>query len=249
MNIFSALRVYASPYYPIFNYKGREIWNAIFESWGATAAPDYYMFSDRLKTIAAIAKAKALRYRFEKREGEALCFEDLLLELCPHNQELAKETAQILNSAINIDKSIQDLRQKHNFDGRVNISDERLDDIVTGPVYHGASYDEFIASALNFKSEELNEMFTNEILLDFEYPIYFGEENETHEDVLDESLNYLNKMQIYKSRTFDILKTPKGGCFLCIDVNKRFNDGDFVSTESAWIFGQNTNRLSVVIIK
>lgn len=248
MNIFSALRVYASPYYPIFNYKGREIWNAIFESWGATAAPDYYMFSDRLKTIAAIAKAKALRYRFEKREGEVLSFENLLLELCPHNQELAKETTQILNKAIQIDKSIQDLRQRTNFDGRVNVSDESLDEIVTGPIYYGASYDEFISSAIDFQSADLNEIFTNEVLLDFEDPIYF-DDNSTSKVIIDESLVYLNQMCIFKSKSFDLLKHPKGGYSLCIDVNKRFHNGDYISTGSAWMFGQERNNLSVVIIK
>jgi hypothetical protein len=173
----------------------------------------------------------------------------LLLELCPHNQELAKETAQILNKAINIDKSIQDLRQSNNFDGRVNISDDSLDEIVTGPIYYGASYDEFISSAIDFHSEDLNEIFKNEVLHDFEDPIYFGEGGETREDVLNESLDYLNKMQIYKSRTLDILKTPKGGYLLGVDVDKRFNDGDYISTDSAWIFGQERNNLSVVVIR
>lgn len=247
MNIFSALRVFALPYYPIFNYKGREIWNAIFESWGATTTPDPYMFSDRLKKIAAIAKAKALRYRYEKREGEKLSFDNLLSELCPHNQELAKETAQLLNKAIQIDKSIQDLRQRTNFDGRVNISDDCLDEIVTGPIYYGASYDEFISSAIDFQSENLNETFTNEVLLDFEDPIYF-DDNSTSKDIIDESLEYLNHMCIFKSKTFDLLKHPKGGFSLCIDVNKRFQDGDRISTDSARMFGQDRNNLYVVII-
>ena len=49
MNIFNELKKYILPYYPIFEYKGQEIYNAIFENWGATAAPNYYMFSDRLR--------------------------------------------------------------------------------------------------------------------------------------------------------------------------------------------------------
>ena len=249
MNIFSALQEFVYPYYPIFDFKGREIKNAIIESWGASTMPEPYMFSDRLASIASIAKAKSLRYRFEKKEGERLTFEDLIKDLCPNNKDLAEETAILLNKAIRMDKSIQDLRQKTNFDGIVNVSDDSLEEIVTGPIYYGASYDEFISSAIDFQSEELNEILTNEVLLDFEDPIYFGEGNETHEEVLNESLDYLNKMQIYKSRTLDILKTPKGGYLLSVDVDKRFNDGDYISTNSAWIFGQERNRLSVVIIK
>lgn len=247
MNIFSALRVYTLPFYPIFNYKGREIYNAIFESWGATAAPDYYMFSDRLKTIVSIAKAKALHYRFEKREGEKLGFNELLLELCPNNQELAEETAQLLEKAVKIDKSIQDLRNRNNFNGKVSIGDDSLDNIVTGPVYHGYSYDEFLLSAIDFQSDDLKEIFENEVLLDFEDPIYFDEEA-THTDILDKSLEYLNEMIIYKSKTINMLKTPDKGYFLCIDANNRFKNGDKISTDSAWLFGQKRNNFSVVIV-
>ena len=34
MNIFNELKKYILPYYPIFEYKGQEIYNAIFENWG-----------------------------------------------------------------------------------------------------------------------------------------------------------------------------------------------------------------------
>lgn len=247
MNIFSALRAYTLPFYPIFNYKGREIYNAVFESWGASSAPDYYMFSDRLKTVASIVKAKALHYRFEKRIGERLSFNELILELCPNNQELAEETARLLEKAVRIDKSIQGLRDRTNFDGKVSVGDDNINEIVSGPIYFGSSYDEFMLSAINFESDELNDIFENEVLLDFEDPILF-DDNAKHTDVLDESLEYLNKMIIYKSKTINLLKTPDKGYLLCIDANNRFKNGETISTDSAWIFGQERNRLSVVII-
>ena len=247
MNIFSALRVYTLPYYPIFEYKGREIYNAIFESWGATAAPDHYMFSDRLKTIASIVKAKALHYRFEKREGEKLSFNELIFELCPDNQELAEEITRILEKAVRIDKSIQDLRKKTNYSDKVSVGDDSINDIVSGPIYYGSSYDEFILSAINFEPDDLNDIFENDVLLDFEDPIYF-DDNATHIDVKDDSLDFLNRMIIYKSKTINLLKAPDRGYFLCVDANNRFRNGETISTDSAWIFGQERNNLSVVVI-
>ena len=47
MNIFNELKKYILPYYNIFEYKVKEIYNAIFENWGATAAPNYNIKSDK----------------------------------------------------------------------------------------------------------------------------------------------------------------------------------------------------------
>lgn len=250
MNIFKGLYEKAFPYYPILGFKGSEIKDAIFESWGATTSYDSpFLFSNRFETIASIVKAKTLRYRFEKRSGERLKFEEIVTELCPDNTELAEEIATLLNKAVRIDKSIQDLRKRTKYNGKVGVNDNNIDEIVMGPIYYGALYDEFVSSAIDFQSDELNDIFMNEVLIDFEGPIYFGEGNETHKDVVDEDLDQLNKTHIYKSKTMDMLKLPNGGFHLCVDVNKRFKDGDCISTNSAWAFGQEYNRLGVIIIK
>jgi len=247
MNIFDALRVFALPTFPIFQYKGMEIINAIFESWGASTAPDDYLFPDRLETIVSIVRAKAIRYRFEKHDDKILNFNELISELCPNNMELAEETSQLLNKAISIDNSIKAFRGKTKYDLKINVNEDDVNEIVTGPIYYGASYDEFVSSAIDFDSDEIKEVFLNEVLLDFEDPIYF-DDDATHTDVVEASLDYLNQMHIYKSRAMDLLKAQNGGYFLCIDANKRFNDGDCIKIDSAWIFGQKTSNLSVVII-
>lgn len=248
MNIFNALKDFALPNFSIFQYKGREIYEAIFESWGATTAPDCYMFSERLKTIASIVKAKALRYRYDALKGNNITFEELILELCPHNQDLAKETAHSLSKAIRVDKSIRDLRNRTNFDGKVVVSEDSIEEIVSGPIYNGMAYDELVSSAIDFQPEDLNEMFEYEILIDFEDPIYFDEDS-SYIDVIDKDLEYLNKMTIYKGKTMDLLKQPNGGYLLCVDAKRRFHNGDIVCTDSARILRFTRNNLSIVIIE
>ena len=248
MNIFEGLKQYPFPYFPIFDFWGWEIKDAIFKSWGASCTPDPFLFPKRLETITSIVKAKALRYRFETKNGERLKFEDLIDELCSADKELAEETAAVLNKAVRLETAIEEFRKKYNFQVKIEFKDEDIDEIVSGPVYYGFSYDNFISSAVDFQSEDLNEIFLNEYLIDFERPIYFNEDNETHKNVVDENLEYLNQMHIYKSKTLDMLKTPRGGFFLCVDVNKRFKNGDCISTDSAWVFGQACRNLEVVII-
>lgn len=250
MNIFEALKIRELPYYPIFDYVGREIYYAIFENWGATAAPDYYMFSKRLQNISSIVRAKAFKTRYEKHEVNKPSFREIINDLCDNDIELSDETFYILNTAISIDKSIQNIRKKYNFyDGKVNISEENIDKLIGGPVYYGKSYDNFIASSINFESDELNEIFLNEVISSFEDPIYFSEGNYEHLDIKDKNLDYLNKMTIYKSKTIDMLKLPTGTYVLCVDVNKRFNNGDLIKTDSAWMYERHIHsHLSVVII-
>lgn len=110
-------------------------------------------------------------------------------------------------------------------------------------------YFSFCRLYINFESEELNEIFLNEVILSFEDPIYFSEGTYEHLDIKNEDLDYLNKMKIYKSNTIDILKLPTDGYIPCVDVNNRFNNGDLIKTELAWIFEKHIHsRLSVVII-
>ena len=81
MNIFNELKKYILPYYPIFEYKGQEIYNAIFENWGATAAPNYYMFSDRLRNISSIVRAKAFKTRYEKHGEHKPDFREIIEDI------------------------------------------------------------------------------------------------------------------------------------------------------------------------
>ena len=250
MNIFKELKKFSLPFFPIFDYKGREIYKKKKKKWGATAAPDYYIFSDRLQNISSTVRAKAFKSRYEKHEANSPDFRNIINDLCDNDIVLSEEIYGILNTAISIDKSIQDFRGKCAFyDGRIGISNDDIDMLVSGPVYYGQSYDRFIASSINFESEELNEIFLNEIILSFEDPIYFSEGTYEHLDIKNEDLDYLNKMKIYKSNTIDILKLPTDGYMPCVDVNNRFNNGDLIKTELAWIFEKHIHsRLSVVII-
>jgi hypothetical protein len=249
MNRFNELKKYILPYYPIFEYKGQEIYNAIFENLGATAAPNYYMFSDRLRNISSIVRAKAFKTRYEKHGEHKPDFREIIEDLCDNNVELADEIFEILNTAVSIDTSIRNFRSRNKFyDGKVGISVENINKLVSGPVYYGQSYDDFITSSISFKSEELNNIFFNEVILSFEDPIYFTSGSFERLEVKDESLAYLNKMIIFKSNAIDMVKLPTGAYMLCVDVHKRFKDGDLIKTDSSWIFSQNYSRFSVVII-
>ncbi|OYP72526.1 hypothetical protein CIK94_09340, partial [Prevotella sp. P4-51] len=127
MNIFNELKKYILPYYPIFEYKGQEIYNAIFENWGATAAPNYYMFSDRLRNISSIVRAKAFKTRYEKHGEHKPDFREIIEDLCDNNVELADEIFEILNTAVSIDTSIRNFRSRNKFyDGKVGISVENI---------------------------------------------------------------------------------------------------------------------------
>lgn len=250
MNIFNELSKYILPYYPIFEYKDHEIYNAIFENWGATSAPDYYMFSNRLRNISSIVRAKAFKTRYEHHGEHKPDFREIIEELCDNNMELADEIFDILNTAISIDNSIRNFRNRNkHYEGKVSISEENINKLVSGPVYYGQAYDDFITSSINFESEELYETFFNEVILSFEDPIYFTSGSYERLEVKDESLDYLNKMTIFKSNTIDLVKLPTGGYMLCVDVNKRFKDGDLIKTDSSWIFNKNYySRFSAIII-
>ncbi len=169
--------------------------------------------------------------------------------MCDNNVELADEIFEILNTAVSIDTSIRNFRSRNKFyDGKVGISVENINKLVSGPVYYGQSYDYFITSSISFKSEELNNIFFNEVILSFEDPIYFTSGSFERLEVKDESLAYLNKMIIFKSNAIDMVKLPTGAYMLCVDVHKRFKDGDLIKTDSSWIFSQNYSRFSAVII-
>lgn len=57
-------------------------------------------------------------------------------------------------------------------------------------------------------------------------------------------------MKIYKSKTIDLLEAPENVYWLCVDVNKRFEDGEQISTDSAWIFSQKEiTNISLIIIR
>ena len=229
--------------YPIFQYSGTKVNSEITAQWGATSPHNCYLFQERLDTITAIAKAKALKYRYEKEEQTLLSFEKLIIELCPENISLAKATHAILEKAIKLDN----ITRKYNSDWpRITINEESINALMTGPIYYGADYDEFIASAVDFKSEENQKCFLEEISLEFNDIIDFKNIKEI--EVKDESLEYLNKMTIHKSKALDIIEFPNGCCMIGVDANKRFKDGDIISTNSATILSLEDSRLNFVVI-
>jgi len=68
-------------------------------------------------------------------------------------------------------------------------------------------------------------------------------------NIVGKDLEYLNRMKIYKSKTIDLLEAPENVYWLCVDVNKRFEDGEQISTDSAWIFSQKEiTNISLIII-
>lgn len=202
-----------------------------------------------LDYVDRMDRKKAFKTRYEKHGEHKPDFREIIEDLCDNNVELADEIFEILNTAVSIDTSIRNFRSRNKFyDGKVGISVENINKLVSGPVYYGQSYDYFITSSISFKSEELNNIFFNEVILSFEDPIYFTSGSFERLEVKDESLAYLNKMIIFKSNAIDMVKLPTGAYMLCVDVHKRFKDGDLIKTDSSWIFSQNYSRFSAVII-
>lgn len=226
--------------YPIFKYSGEKVNNEITAQWGANSPHNYYLFQERLETITAIAKAKALKYRYEREEQTVLSFEKLIIELCPENISLAKETHSILEKAIKLDS----ITRKYNFE--IAFNEDSINALMTGPLYYGADYDEFIASALDFKSKEHQKYFLEEISLDFNDIIEFQHIKEI--EIKYENLECLNQAIIHKSKALDIIEFPQGDLLICIDVNKRFQDGDIISTTSASMYLLENCFLKFVII-
>lgn len=226
--------------YPIFKYSGEKVNNEITAQWGSNSPHNYYLFQERLETITAIAKAKALKYRYEREEQTVLSFEKLIIELCPENISLAKETHSILEKAIKLDS----ITRKYNFE--IAFNEDSINALMTGPLYYGADYDEFIVSALDFKSKEHQKYFLEEISLDFNDIIEFQHIKEI--EIKDENLESLNQAIIHKSKALDIIEFPQGDLLICIDVNKRFQDGDIISTTSASMYLLENCFLKFVII-
>mgnify|MGYP003292108038 CR=1 FL=1 len=229
--------------YPIFQYSGTKVNSEITAQWGATSRPNHYLFEERLETITAIAKAKALKYRYEKEEQTVLSFEKLIIELCPENISLAKDTHYILEKAIKLDN----ITRKYNSDwARISINEESINALMTGPIYYGADYDEFIASAVDFKSKEIQKRFLEEISIYFNDIIDFKNIKEI--EIKDKSLESLNQAIIHKSKVLDVIELPEGGLFICVDVNKRFQDGDIISTTSASMLSLEYSLLNFIVI-
>lgn len=229
--------------YPIFQYSGTKVNSEITAQWGATSRPNHYLFEERLETITAIAKAKALKYRYEKEEQTVLSFEKLIIELCPENISLAKDTHYILEKAIKLDN----ITRKYNSDwARISINEESINALMTGPIYYGADYDEFIASAVDFKSKEIQKRFLEEISIYFNDIIDFKNIKEI--EIKDKSLESLNQAIIHKSKVLDVIELPEGGLFICVDVNKRFQDGDTISTTSASMLSLEYSLLNFIVI-
>ena len=55
-------------------------------------------------------------------------------------------------------------------------------------------------------------------------------------------------MTIHKSKALDIIEFPNGCCMIGVDANKRFKDGDIISTNSATILSLEDSRLNFVVI-
>lgn len=222
--------------YPIFDFSGTDISNRIIEcSLGENTA----LYFDHL---AAIAKAKALKHKFEQRNKDLLEFKDLIIQLWPDNPSIAEETVCMLEKAIDLENYIYKIRRKYRV-FEVEIDKNEILDLID-PVYHGE--DAFIDSAIDFKLDAIKELFLEDYLLFFSDPIEFGE-MATHVDVPEKDLEYLNQAIIYKSKTIDLIKLLDDYMF-CVDVNKRFNDGDRINTDKAWIFGQKKSALKVVLV-
>ena len=224
--------------YPIFEFSGTDISNRIIECFLGENTALYF------DNIAAIAKAKALKHKFEQRNKKFLEFKDLIIQLCPDDPSFAENNVRMLEKAIDLENYIYKIRRKYRV-FEVDIEKDKIIDLIT-PIYHGGEALTFIDYALDFKLEEIKELFLEDYYSYFTDPIKFGE-MATHVDIPEKDLEYLNQSIIYKSKTFDVIKIPNDYMF-CVDVNKRFKDGDRINTDKAWIFGQKESILKVVII-
>ena len=247
MNISESLRKFAGYNHPIFKYT---IDNVIDRVLQFICAEQYgneekHIYTSRLYTLIAISKAKALRHRFETEPEPVTCFNDLILQLCPDNPDLALKTTNVIETAIEFDIKIQFDRSR-GID-ETEFIEEDLDNFITGPLANKDDYDEFVSSALDYKDESNKDAFIDQVSMDFNEIISFDDKSE-RADFNQISLDTLNQMHIFKSKTIDIIKKPNAGFFLCVDANKRFNDGELIRSDSAWAFRQKDNGLSVNII-
>ena len=220
--------------YPIFKFSGTDISNKIIECFLGENTALYF------NHIAAIAKAKALKHKFEQRNKNLLEFKDLIIQLWP---DFAEEILCMLKKAIELENYIDDNKRRKFRVSEIEIDKDEIIDLID-PLYGGE--DVLIDSAIDFKLDEIKELFLEDYYYYFTDPIKFGE-MATHVDVLEKDLEYLNQAIIYKSKTIDVIKLPDDYMF-CVDVNKRFNDGDRINTDKAWIFGQKKSILKVVLI-
>lgn len=248
MNIFSSLRKYARPYYSIFEYKGNEIFNEIAEYWGANSVPNINMYSERHRDIITLVKMKAFKYRYEKVEGNKLTLEDLIFQLCSGDQELCDDISRMVELSVRIDENLRNFKSKHHSEwaNKARVAESNINELVQ-PVYWGNAYEDFIFSAINFSDEDMNELLKGPILVDWYEPLYF-DDTETHTELKEEEFEFLKKFTIRKSNVLDLIYN-NGSCYMCVDVNKRFKDGEPINTEKAWLWGQTNSRLSVVIIE
>lgn len=150
------------------------------------------------------------------------------------------ELAIDINNKLNINKS--EGYEKY------EVTDADINKVVDGPVICADAYEEFIHSAIDFKKEELNELLIDQVLISFDSYISVYE-NAEKTNIVGKDLEYLNRMKIHKSKTIDLLEAPENSYWLCVDVNKRFEDGEQISTDSAWIFSQKEiTDISLIII-
>lgn len=225
--------------YPIFDFSGKDISNRIIECFLGENTALYF------DNIAAIAKAKALKHKFEQRNKNLLEFKDLIIQLCPDDPSFAEKNVRMLEKAIDLENYIYKIRRKYRV-FEVDIEKDKIIDLIYPTVYFGGEALTFIDYALDFKLEEIKELFLEDYYAYFTDPIKFGE-MATRVDISEKDIEYLNQAIIYKSKTIDVIKLPNDYMF-CVDVNKRFNDGDRINTDKAWIFGQKESILKVVII-
>lgn len=245
-NIFQELSIYARKHYPILSYYGLQLSNRLDETWGYVEYPENDTYSKRLRNIMSLVKAKTLRNIFEKGHSK-LEISDIVLQLCPNDLDLANVTTKIVNRAIGIDKNVQRSLRK-SWNDKVFIPDEELNKLVCGPLITGSEYDYFINSSVTL-NEEVSDFFVDVMLDSFDktFDVYEGS---THIDVSKHDLDYLKEAHILKNNAVDLIEMPTGGYMFCVDVNKRFKDGNQITTDAAWIFGQKEgNSTSIVIIE
>lgn len=247
-NIFESLRKIIQKKYPVLLYYGLEVAERLDETWGYAEYPENFTYSRILRNIISIVKAKTLRYIFEKDHKTDFTLKDIVLQLCPNDIELADHITKIIEKAIEIDNQVQrSLRLSWN--GKVFISNEDLSSLVTGPLVTGSEYDSFVNSAVTFKDENVAIDFLDIILDSFDriFSIYEGSK---HIELSKKDYEMLNKMYILKSNAIDLLTFPdRNGYMLCVDSNKRFSDGERISTESAWTFSQKEGAdFSIIVI-
>lgn len=246
-NIFGELRKYARKNHPILTYDGRELYKRIAENWTQYYSSRIdFSYSNRLEKLIAIAKAKTLRYIHEKDYDRKYNLYDIMLQLCPNNKGLAGVTTYVLELAIDINKKLN-INKSEGYE-KYEVTDADINKVVDGPVICADDYDEFIHSAIDFKKEELNELLIDRVLISFDSYISVYE-NAKKTNIVGKDLEYLNRMKIYKSKTIDLLEAPENFYWLCVDVNKRFEDGEQISTDLAWIFSQKEiTNISLIII-